>query len=125
MKDLPTVDELNTLLAGTSNSGAPGDSPFELTVYTAAELCALPDPDTSDYLLGAFVIRGARTIIVGDTGHGKTTLALSMLRAILAGEELIGERGSGAVPCSLSTPSKALAQSSGNCAKCNSTAATT
>jgi KaiC/GvpD/RAD55 family RecA-like ATPase len=98
MKDPPTVEALNALLADTSNSGATGDGRFALTVYTAAELCALPDPDTADYLLGAFVIRGARTIIVGDTGHGKTTLALSMLRAILAGAELIGEHGSGAGP---------------------------
>lgn len=48
--------------------------PFSLDVYTAAELTALPDPPESDYLLGPFVVRSARTIVVGDTGHGKTTL---------------------------------------------------
>jgi KaiC/GvpD/RAD55 family RecA-like ATPase len=71
---------------------------FELATYTAAALCALPDPPDSDYLLGPYVVRGARTIIVGDSGHGKTTLALHFVRAILAAEEILDETGAGRGP---------------------------
>jgi AAA domain len=72
--------------------------PAELDVYTAAELASLPDPPESDYLLGPFVVRGARTIVVGDTGHGKTTLALRMVAAILTGGEQLGETGANVGP---------------------------
>jgi RecA/RadA recombinase len=74
------------------------EQPFELDVYTAAELSALPDPPASDYLLGPYVIREARTIVVGDTGHGKTTLTLRMVAAILTGGEQLGENGAGVGP---------------------------
>jgi AAA domain len=79
-------------------SPPPPPLPFELTTYTAAELCALPDPPASDYLLGPHVMRAARTIVVGDTGHGKTTLAARMVAAILTGGEQIGEMGAGVGP---------------------------
>jgi hypothetical protein len=72
--------------------------PFELTAYTAPELMALPDPPEADVLLGPLVGRRARTIVVGDTGHGKTTFALQAVRAILAGAEFLEHRGAGVGP---------------------------
>ncbi len=71
---------------------------FRLRVYTAKELVAIPDPPESDFLLGPLVLRGARTIIVGDTGHGKTTLALQFNAAILLARECIGQTGQGNGP---------------------------
>ena len=69
--------------------------PLHLTVRTAREVCAEPDPDASDELLGPFFRRGQRTIIVGDTGEGKTTLVMQALRAAIDGGDLLGWQGSG------------------------------
>lgn len=74
------------------------DPPFKLQALTARELLAIPDPPEEDLLLGPLVLRAARTIIVGDTGHGKTTLALQVCAAILTGDELLGYQGAGAGP---------------------------
>ena len=87
-EDIPFGEDSDEQDAGT----------FPLDVYTAAELSALPDPPESDYLLGPYVVRGARTIIVGDTGHGKTTLALRIVATILTGGEQLGEQGAGIGP---------------------------
>jgi RecA/RadA recombinase len=94
-EDIPFGDDrpLPPLPTGVQIADAMAREPFELDVYTAAELSALPDPPESDYLLGAYVVRAARTIVVGDTGHGKTTLALRMVAAILTGGEQLGESG--------------------------------
>jgi AAA domain len=68
------------------------------TVRTARELCAIPDPDGSDMLLGPLVVRGHRTILVADTGHGKTTLAMQLAGAVLTGAEALGYQGAGLGP---------------------------
>jgi hypothetical protein len=77
------------------NGGAPADEPppSTLPIYTARQLMAIPDPDESALLLGPLVVRGARTIVVGDTGHGKTTLVLQMGAAILTGDDMLGHQG--------------------------------
>jgi hypothetical protein len=67
-------------------------------VETARQLAQLPDPPAEHALLGPLVYRGHRTILVGDTGHGKTSLALRMLGAIVAGGELLGHAGAGVGP---------------------------
>ena len=67
-------------------------------VRTALELLALPDPPEGDILLGPYIYRGYRTIIVGDTGHGKTSLAFQMLKAVVAGTETLGQEGAGVGP---------------------------
>jgi hypothetical protein len=64
-----------------------------INVRTAREICGLPDPPESDLLLGPLIVRGARTIIVGDTGHGKTSLALQLATAVLTGNETLGYVG--------------------------------
>jgi len=47
---------------------------------------------------GPLVIRGARTIIVGDTGHGKTALSLQIAAAILTGADVLGYQGASTGP---------------------------
>ena len=67
---------------------------FTLTPYTARDLCDEPDLDVGR-LLGPLVLSGGRTIIVGDTGEGKTTLAFQIIRAILTGSDFLGYQGAG------------------------------
>src|SRR5438093_7182683 len=69
-----------------------------LIVRTARELVGLPDPQSEDLLLGPLVVRGARTIIVADTGHGKTSLSLQFGAAVLTGAEALGFRGARSGP---------------------------
>jgi hypothetical protein len=59
---------------------------------------ALPEPDGDASLLGQYVMRAARTIIGGASGHGKTTMAVAMVAAIVTGQELLGETGAGTGP---------------------------
>lgn len=70
---------------------------LELTVRTAREVCAEPDPQESDELLGPFIRRGQRTIPVGDTGEGKTTLVMQAIRAAVEGGEMLGWKGAGGI----------------------------
>lgn len=72
---------------------AANGQPARLRTLTARELAALPDPPDADLLLGPLVVRGARTIVVGDTGHGKTTFVMQLAGAILAGSDALGYRG--------------------------------
>jgi hypothetical protein len=78
--------------------GEPSEGEYRLLVRSAPEVMSLPEPDASSVLLGPFVFQGARTIVVGDTGHGKTSFALQMLATILHGDEMLGYRGAGRGP---------------------------
>lgn len=71
---------------------------FTLDVRTAREISELPEPDATDLLLGPLVVRGARTIIVAASGHGKTTLANQMVSGVLTGWDVLGFDGSGVGP---------------------------
>ena len=64
------------------------DEPFALDVLTARGVCELPDPPKSDELLGPLVVRGSRLVLGGNTGEGKTTMALAIVRAVVARREL-------------------------------------
>jgi hypothetical protein len=66
---------------------------FALDAVPAPRVMELPDPLAEGMLLGPLVVRPARTVIVGDTGHGKTALAAQFVRAVLAGDECLGYRG--------------------------------
>lgn len=74
------------------------EPPFRLELRTSPEIAALPDPPDSDLLLGPLILKGCRTIVVGDTGHGKTTLALQMAAAVLTGAEVFNYQGAGTAP---------------------------
>ncbi len=80
---------------GMSSSAA---EPFHLRDLTAPGLMRLPEPTEDALLLGPLVIRGGRTIIVGDTGHGKTALSAQIVAAILTGSEALGYQGARAGP---------------------------
>lgn len=51
------------------------------------------DISGSEPLLGPLVRRGQRTIVGGWGGHGKTTMSMTMLRAITTGGQFLGWRG--------------------------------
>ena len=76
-----------------ASSDEPSGPPFE--VLTARQLCLLPDPPTSDYLLGPLLVRGTRTVLGAHTGEGKTTLALEMTAAVVHEREWLGWTGAG------------------------------
>lgn len=70
------------------------DPGFKLDLITAADLCDEPDLDTGQ-LLGPLILSGGRTIIVGDTGEGKTTLVLQLIRTVLDGGTFLDWQGAG------------------------------
>ena len=73
---------------------APLDTGYTINVTTARALCDTPD-DPAAELLGPLIQKGGRTIIVGDTGEGKTTIALQMAKATLTGADFLGYQGIG------------------------------
>lgn len=73
---------------------AQDDAPFTMQVVSASALCDEPDIDTGQ-LLGPLVLSAGRTIVVGDTGEGKTTISLQIVRAILNGDDFVGWVGAG------------------------------
>jgi hypothetical protein len=74
-----------------------GDPPtgFQLHVTTARDLCNEPDDPGGGQLLGPLLLQGGRTIIVGDTGQGKTSLAFQMIQATLDAAPFLDWTGTG------------------------------
>ncbi len=70
-------------------------APVTFTVLTARALSALPDPDTDALLLGPVLVRAGRTVIGAHTGHGKTTFALQMVKAVVTQSDCLGWSGAG------------------------------
>lgn len=93
-EDAHRIAMYGPLAAAEANGDQPPEGAFTLTVQTAANICAEPDSDT-DQLLGPLVLAGGRTIIVGDTGEGKTTLAFQLIRTILNGDTFLDWTGIG------------------------------
>ncbi len=91
--DAEHVEEV--LLA--AKNGASPDTPREWEPLKANAFLDLPEPAGVE-LLGPLVLRGGRTLIGGDSGHGKTTLSFAMTAAILQGEPLLGYTGAGLGP---------------------------
>jgi hypothetical protein len=71
---------------------------FVIETFTARELCELPDPYGNWQLLGPYVIRGGRLIVVGDTGEGKTALVMQFVRGVVTGDDVLGHTGVGEGP---------------------------
>ena len=69
--------------------------PQGLQVLSAREMMALPDPDTSGYLLGPLLYRGHRIVVGGWTGHGKTTFTMHMVSAACYGRQFLNWKGKG------------------------------
>ena len=101
--DKPGADVSDHLDAGLSLEELeplelPAAEEHHLKTWAVEDFLAIPEPPEGYELLGPLVCRGYRTIIVGDTGHGKTSLAFQMLRAIVAGEDCLGQVGAGISP---------------------------
>lgn len=73
----------------------PTHGTFTLEPQSASDLCATPDAERTDELLGGLVVKRYRTLIGGHTGEGKTTTALAMVRAIVVGAEFLEYQGAG------------------------------
>jgi KaiC/GvpD/RAD55 family RecA-like ATPase len=95
---LTLSDELALRVVLAPPAGSDEAAPLRLAVWTGRELSELPDRGDTDMLVGPLIGRGARTIIVGDTGHGKSTLANQFGSAALTGVECLGYQGAGAGP---------------------------
>jgi hypothetical protein len=57
-------------------------------------VCAI-ETGTNPEVLGALLVEGARLVVGGHTGHGKTTVVMQMVKAISTGGEFLGYQGSG------------------------------
>ena len=64
-------------------------------VLTALELCERPDPEHGGELLGPLIVQGARTIVLGHTGAGKSTLISRLSAAIVSGSSFLDWAGVG------------------------------
>jgi hypothetical protein len=71
------------------------EPPVRLEALTAREVCELPDAGDADKVLGELLVRGSRVVLGAHTGHGKTTLALYMVKAVALAEEFLGYTGTG------------------------------
>lgn len=64
-----------------------------LPVVTASELVSRPPP-AREWAIDRLVPAGTVTLLVGDGGAGKTTLALQLAAAVSAGGQVLGRRAS-------------------------------
>jgi hypothetical protein len=99
-EELYTAEDLAdtvAILYGSNGSEPDHDESDGWTPLTATDFLNLPEPDGHE-LLGPLVTRGGRTLIGGDSGHGKTTLAFAITYAILSGNEFLGYTGAGIGP---------------------------
>jgi DNA polymerase III delta prime subunit len=72
------------------------DGQFDsLMAVTAKEFCSDVEAERPRELLGPLVLAGDRIVLGADTGQGKTTFALQLVRAIVVGEDCLGWRGIG------------------------------
>lgn len=67
---------------------------------TARALTATPAAGAAP-LLGPLLKQGQRTVVLGETGAGKTTLSLGLLAAALTGGDALGWQGAGLGPALL------------------------
>src|ERR1035437_5337176 len=81
--------EFRAAVDGQDGEGA------SLETQTAREVCELPDPDTSDELLGSLVVRGGRLVLGAHTGEGKTTITFQIAQAVTEQREFLGWSGAG------------------------------
>ena len=89
----PRLDRAPLFAVGSGPQDA--EVPGSLPVLTARELCELPDPPTSDRLLGPLIVRGQRLVLGAHSGEGKTTLTLQMVRAIVTSDRFLDWEGAG------------------------------
>jgi hypothetical protein len=66
-----------------------------IEIMTARALCSLPDPPASDELLGPLLVRGYRTLLGADSGAGKTSLVLQLVKAVVSPGSFLEWSGKG------------------------------
>lgn len=71
------------------------EEPEPYHFVSAREFCSREPSPSGEPLLGGLVSRGHRLVIAGATGHGKSTLALQILTAIVQGHDCLGFTGIG------------------------------
>ena len=88
-----TLDELVPL---TAPEEKPEDEPDRRlpVIQSAREVCAI-ETGTNPDVLGALLVEGARLVVGGHTGHGKTTVVMQMVKAISTAGDFLGYQGSG------------------------------
>lgn len=93
----PLLDDAEVAKIAASIGKRPASAEAErmLEIVSAKALCQRPDPPESDLLVGPLLVRGNRTVLAAQTGHGKTTLALRLVRALVAEEDFLGWTGVG------------------------------
>lgn len=101
-EEMYTAEDLaeaaSILYGATHTNGARPDMPTQSwPLVKASAFLELPEPEGNE-LLGPLVLRSGRTIVGGDSGHGKTTLTYAMISAIVDGTELLGWTGAGLGP---------------------------
>lgn len=87
--------EVERIAASADRWPAEAETDLVLEVISVRKLCHLPDPPTTDNLLGPLLGRGSRTVVAAHTGEGKTTFALQIVKAVVDGTECLEWIGSG------------------------------
>ncbi len=87
------VDLVAAPAASAGGAAADAEPTLVLRPVTARELYAQPDPPQDGQLVGPLLVRGARTIVGGHTGEGKTSFALALIRAAVHGGEFLDFAG--------------------------------
>lgn len=101
IEEMYTAEDLAdaaAILYGATHTN--GDRPRDEESWVplkASAFLELPEPE-GNTLLGPLVLAGGRTIIGGDSGHGKTTLTYAIISAIVNGTDLLGHTGAGLGP---------------------------
>jgi hypothetical protein len=103
----PLKDDAVGRIAASAASYEPEDVPWRpedvpiggeieaFQVMAANEILELPDPDEGQQLLGPLVVRQGRLMVGADTGAGKTTFLLRMVKALVDGGEFLDWQAEG------------------------------
>lgn len=86
---VPTDPVLARLRDDATSVREEADAAAQWSVLSAPELCAL-DTQEQENFAGPLLWRGARLVIGGHTGHGKTAFVLELVKACVRGEAFIG-----------------------------------
>jgi hypothetical protein len=92
------VPKLSPRATGTRSSDARRATAPPLDgrrAFTAREFMARPEPPGGVELVGPLLRRAQRTVLIGETGRGKTTLSMQLVAGVLLGHDVLGWRGAG------------------------------
>lgn len=93
VRNLADFGRVRATVARDGGAGERESSRIHAT--TAKDFCGSPKSAGGKELLGPLLVAGRRVVLGAATGHGKTRLALQMIRAVLFGEDFLGWEGLG------------------------------